>query len=175
MCHGKEQNVPQHGTKRLLNLCATGRHKMCHSTAHNEHGTQRLLGLCATGRHKICHRTAQNVPQHRTKRLMCHGECPSAQVQCTSVQEPSAKEPKCPTAQVPNTQSTQQPKCPAAQVPSSPSAQEPKKLFKNNEKMNEIPTRDQVPKSPSAQQPKCLMACSSSLDDSSPSAMKACL
>jgi hypothetical protein len=36
MCHGKAQNVPQHGTKRLLNLCATGRHKMCHSTAQKD-------------------------------------------------------------------------------------------------------------------------------------------
>jgi hypothetical protein len=26
MYDGKAQNVPQHGTKRLLNLCATGRH-----------------------------------------------------------------------------------------------------------------------------------------------------
>jgi hypothetical protein len=34
MCHGK--NVPQHGTKRLLNLCATGRHKKCHSTAQKD-------------------------------------------------------------------------------------------------------------------------------------------
>jgi hypothetical protein len=53
-------------TKRLLNLCATGRHKMCHSTAQKD--------LCATGRHKMCHRMAQNVPQHGTKRLMCHGK-----------------------------------------------------------------------------------------------------
>jgi hypothetical protein len=36
MCHGKEQNVPQDGTKRLLNLCATGRHKMCRSTAQKD-------------------------------------------------------------------------------------------------------------------------------------------
>jgi hypothetical protein len=49
MCHEKAQNVPLHGTKRLLGLCATGRHKMCHSTA-------------------------QNVPQDRTKRLLCHGK-----------------------------------------------------------------------------------------------------
>jgi hypothetical protein len=47
MCHGKAQNVPregtqnvpQDGTKRLLNLCATGRHKMCRgSSAPNPQG-----------------------------------------------------------------------------------------------------------------------------------------
>jgi hypothetical protein len=51
MCHGKAQNVPQDGTKRLLNLCATGRHKMC--------GTKRLLRL-------MCHGKAQNVRHKKT-------------------------------------------------------------------------------------------------------------
>jgi hypothetical protein len=46
MCHSTAQK----------DLCATGRHKMCHSTAH-----KRLLDLCATRRHKMCHRTAQNM------------------------------------------------------------------------------------------------------------------
>jgi hypothetical protein len=47
MCHSTAQNVPQHGTncaqhgsKRLLGLCATGTHKICHTY----HGTKRLLG-----------------------------------------------------------------------------------------------------------------------------------
>jgi hypothetical protein len=60
MCHRKAQNISQEGTK-----CATARHKktfrlMCHRKAHNvpQEGTK-----CATGRHKMCHRKAQNVPQ----------------------------------------------------------------------------------------------------------------
>jgi hypothetical protein len=75
--HEKAQNVPYHGTKRRLGLCATGRHKtkcatgrhkMCHTAQKDfktyvpQNGT-----YCATGRHK-------NVPQHGTKRLMCHGK-----------------------------------------------------------------------------------------------------
>jgi hypothetical protein len=32
MCHGNAQNVPQDGTKRLLNLCATVRHKKTFKT-----------------------------------------------------------------------------------------------------------------------------------------------
>jgi hypothetical protein len=41
--------VPQHGTKRLLDLCATGGHKMCHGIAQKvpQHGTK-----CATAQHK---------------------------------------------------------------------------------------------------------------------------
>jgi hypothetical protein len=53
LCHGKAQNVPQYGTKRLLGLCAMGRHKMCHGTAQN------VPDLCAIGRHKMFHSTAQ--------------------------------------------------------------------------------------------------------------------
>jgi hypothetical protein len=63
MCHGKAQNVPRHGTKRLLELCAmawegtkcaTGRHKMSHGTAQID-----LCDLCAMERHKMFHSTAQ--------------------------------------------------------------------------------------------------------------------
>jgi hypothetical protein len=36
MCHGKAQNVPRHGTKILLDLCAMGRHKMFHSTTQKD-------------------------------------------------------------------------------------------------------------------------------------------
>jgi hypothetical protein len=59
MCHGKAQNVPLHGTKRLLDLCATGRHNMCHGKAQYvpQYGTKRLM----------CHGKAQNVPQLRSR------------------------------------------------------------------------------------------------------------
>jgi hypothetical protein len=62
MCHGKAQNVPQDGTTRLLNLCATGRHKKTFKTYVPREGTK-----CAVARHKrllrlMCHGKAQNVP-----------------------------------------------------------------------------------------------------------------
>jgi hypothetical protein len=67
MCHNTAQKI-------LFDLCATGRHKICHRQAQNvlQHGTKRLLDLCATGRHTMCrhtmcHRKAQNVPQEGTK------------------------------------------------------------------------------------------------------------
>jgi hypothetical protein len=52
MCHGKAQNVPQYGTKRLLDICAMERHKMCHNTAQKE------------SRLKICYRNGEPTCSH---------------------------------------------------------------------------------------------------------------
>jgi hypothetical protein len=60
MCHGKAQNVPQDGTKRLLNLCATGRHKKTFKTYVPREGTK-----CAVAQHKKTFKTY--VPREGTK------------------------------------------------------------------------------------------------------------
>jgi hypothetical protein len=40
MCHRTAQNVPQHTQK---DLCATGRHKMCHTARHKNTFRLKLL------------------------------------------------------------------------------------------------------------------------------------
>jgi hypothetical protein len=79
MCHRKAQNVPQHGTKRLLDL-------LCHGE-----GTK-----CATARHKktfrlMCHGKAQNEPRDGTK-------CPTAWHKKTYVTYVPWEGTKCYTA-----------------------------------------------------------------------------
>jgi uncharacterized DUF497 family protein len=45
MCDMTAQNVPQHGTKRLLDLCATGRHTI---TAQYSTRPERLIKIIST-------------------------------------------------------------------------------------------------------------------------------